>query len=213
MEILILFSGTGGGTIGIKRVFPTANYTTIDIEEKYNPTMVKDVLKLTPFYLSHFDLVIASPPCQAYSPSSLASGKKYPKLLDKTIKLCQDSGVSYIVENVCGAKSEIRKQDIILRGWFFENCRDLRRPRKFWCSFPVEKPKRFEKIVPYFRLISGGGGWIKEPEKVKRMSIEEVLRRYPELPKGLTMKDYAQIILPEYIEYLGNQFKKEIDEK
>lgn len=206
MKITVLFSGIGGGTIGLKRVFPDAEYLTVDNDENVNPDICCDVFKLSEKILQDSDLIVASPPCHGYSPASLASGKNYPKLLDRTIELLDRIGKPYIIENVVGAKSTIKKYDIILRGWFFEATRDLRRPRKFWVNFPLKKPTKLEKIFPYYRLISGGGGWIKEPEKVKRMSIEYLLSRYPELPKGLTMKYYAQIILPEYTEWLGNCF-------
>jgi hypothetical protein len=207
LKILILFAGIGGGTIGVKRVFPSANVITVDKDEKTKPDICGDVFKLSIDFFKDADLIIASPPCQHYSPASKANHKEHPDLLDDTIKLCEKINKPYIIENVNAAKSKIKPHSVILRGMHFETTRDMRRPRKFWTNFPVKTPEKFPKIFPYYRLIGGGGGWIKEPNKVKRMSIDECRKRYPDLPSGLSMHYYAQIILPEYMEYLCQQFK------
>lgn len=207
IKILILFSGIGGATLGYRQAFPNAEIVTIDIEKKYSPTHVGDALGFPLEFYRQFDLLHGSPPCHHYSTSSCSRGRDYPDLLDQTIKLFEKVGKPYIVENVNGAKSKIRPHDIILRGQNFPDLRDIRRPRKFWIKgFTLPPVQKYPKIFPYFRLISGGGGWIREPAKVKRMSIKEVLRRW-NLPDGFEMKDYAQIIPPQYTKWLGEAFK------
>jgi DNA (cytosine-5)-methyltransferase 1 len=202
MKILEIFSGIGGANLGIRRAFPDAEITTIDFQKKYNPTICGDALGQPLAFYRQFAFIWGSPPCQHYSPASCSRGRDYPDRLDETIHLLDLVGVSYCIENVIGAKSKTRTHSLILRGWFFKNLRDMRRPRKFWTNFSIKPPtKKYEKIFPYYRLISGGGGWIKDPVKVKRMQISDVLERW-DLPKGFQMKDYAQIVLPEYSEYI-----------
>lgn len=58
------------------------------------------------FFLSDFDVIHASPPCQGYSATKTMSstqGKKYPMLIEPVRKSLRDSGLPYVIENVPGA--------------------------------------------------------------------------------------------------------------
>lgn len=212
MNILILFSGIGGATKGIKDIYPDATYTSVDIDPLTHPDICKDVFELDPEWLKSFDFIWASPPCQGYSIAGKAQktllGKEYPKLLDQTIELLERVGKPYCIENVVGAKSSLKKHSVILYGYNFPNLRDMRRPRKFWASYSIPKPPKFEKIFPSKRLISGGGGWIREGEKVERMSLDEAKKRFGFENTDVTMQQIAQIVLPEYSKYCISFFKE-----
>lgn len=56
------------------------------------------------YYLADFDLIAASPPCQAYSISkNNGCHKDAPELIEPTRELLVASGKPYVIENVAGA--------------------------------------------------------------------------------------------------------------
>ena len=56
------------------------------------------------FSLDGFDVIHASPPCQAYSITKHTHGKQHPDLLVPTRERLQASGLPYVIENVIGAE-------------------------------------------------------------------------------------------------------------
>jgi len=73
MKVLDLFSGLGGFSQAF--VDRKHDVTTIDIEEKFNPTICTDIMKITPKELiegyGEFDVILASPPCNCFSVASI----------------------------------------------------------------------------------------------------------------------------------------------
>ena len=73
MKVLDLFSGLGGWSQAFKDrghlVF------TVDIEPKFKPNMTADILNLSaqdfPKVSSGWDVILASPPCNAFSVASV----------------------------------------------------------------------------------------------------------------------------------------------
>ena len=65
MRILDLFSGTQS----ISKVFDKDEIITVDIDAKYNPTHLVDILEFdySKYPKKHFDFVHAAPPCILYS--------------------------------------------------------------------------------------------------------------------------------------------------
>ena len=84
--------------------------------------------------LSDFDLIHASPPCQAYSvQTNMHDKSQYPDLIPTTRDLLKSAGVPYIVENVPGAPL-INHVRICGSGL---GMRRIRRHRWFEASFPI----------------------------------------------------------------------------
>lgn len=206
MKVIDLFCGIGGAAIGIKKAFPKANIVGYDIRDYSEQYPFKFINKdITEFKkIPDADLYWTSPPCQSYSVSTEKQrryeGKTYPDLIKFTRNLLLKSNKPFVIENVIGAPL-IKEKTIILRGQYFEDLRDIRRPRKFEIhGFKVPKPPKFEKIFPYYRLISGGGGWIRDHENVLRMPVEMANQRFK--VKGRNMWEVAQIVPYQYSHYI-----------
>jgi len=156
---LDLFCGAGGVGVGlIKAGFKTV----IGVDLTPKPTYCQhkgmmffqgDVRKLTPAQLQGFDLVWASPPCQAFSgivPQYMRDAHqerwrkegRHLNLIPASRKLLVGSGAPYIIENVAGARKHLRKP-IMLCGTMpvFEkdNLRVFRR-RLFESNVPLTQP-------------------------------------------------------------------------
>lgn len=111
----------------------------IDIkpQPRYPFTFIQADALQPPVDLKHFDLIHASPPCQAYTPlQAVNPGKSWPDLLDATRELLIKSGRPYVIENVMSAPL---RGDIVLCGEMF----GLRtyRHRRFELSHLVFRPE------------------------------------------------------------------------
>jgi len=112
MKVLDLFSGLGGWS----KAFQDRGHkvVTVDIEKKFNPTICKDVMKLThkDFNGYDFDIVLASPPCTEFSKDTMPDSWNKNRianpntlLLQKTLKIIYWVDPKYwIIENVSGAR-------------------------------------------------------------------------------------------------------------
>ncbi len=75
----------------------------IDPQPNYPFTFVKcDALSVPRWYLRKFDLIWASPPCQAHS-AATRDKTKHLDLIPQTRAMLQASGVPFVIENVVGA--------------------------------------------------------------------------------------------------------------
>ncbi len=134
LRALDLFCKAGGVTKGLQRA--GFHVTGIDIapQPRYcgDAFICDDVLNVAIGYLMGFDLVCASPPCQAHTNAQRIRGNEHPDLIEATRALLQSAGVPYVIENVPGAPLI---EPIELCGSMF----GLRtyRHRLFECSFPV----------------------------------------------------------------------------
>ena len=137
--LLDLFCCAGGATKG----YFEAGFDVIgvDVVEQPNypfPMIVRDALSLPDGFLSVFDAVHASPPCQAYSDLAARNGNAddWPKLIEPTRQMLQASGKPYVIENVEGAPL---RDYVVLCGTMFPELRVLRH-RLFEANFPIMTP-------------------------------------------------------------------------
>ena len=139
---LDLFCGAGGASMGLYR----AGFDVVGVDHRPQPRypfrfIQADALN-PPVDLAQFDLIWASPPCQAHtSLKTMWNAKEHSDLIPRTRELLIASDRPYVIENVPGAAT--------LRGWvrlcgtsFGLGCAgaELRRHRFFEPSFPMLGP-------------------------------------------------------------------------
>jgi DNA (cytosine-5)-methyltransferase 1 len=131
---LDLFCCAGGVTKGLQR----AGFYVVGVDIEPQPHYCGDEFHqadaLT-FDLSGFDLICASPPCQAYTLCQRIQDNAHPDLVGPIRERLKASGAPYCIENVPGAPLV---NPIELCGAMF----GLRtyRHRLFECSFPIAAP-------------------------------------------------------------------------
>lgn len=140
-KALDLFCCAGGAAMGLYR----AGYDVTGVDIKPQPrypfrfvqgdAMAQD--------LSGYDFVWASPPCQGYSAlKTMRNAKKHPKLIDQVRAKLTAWGGPWIIENVEGAKYEL-KNALMLCGSMFgleSNGFQLRRHRYFESNVMILAP-------------------------------------------------------------------------
>ena len=123
LRALDLFCGAGGATKGLQR----AGFHVTGIDNRPQPRYCGDAFVQAdalqpPVQLDDFDLIWASPPCQAYTSMrrvSFAVHKSLPNrpdLIDPVRRLLASMNVPTVVENVPGAPL---RRDLVLCGSMF----------------------------------------------------------------------------------------------
>ncbi len=211
MKILDLFCGVGGSAVGLKRAFPNAEITGVDLKNqpRYPFNFIQG--NALEYPTDGFDFIWASPPCQHFTQMlnhGLTDRNKHKDLVSETRELLKDSKVPYIIENVVGAP--VRK-DLMLCGEMF-GLRVIRH-RVFECSFPVIQPKHITHRKEGSIRKKNDGGWYNRVyghETGKKQWAESMgMNLKEEWIKGIPKYyELAQAIPPAYSEYIGSQFKE-----
>ena len=135
------------------------NVVGVDIEKQPHypfPFMQADVLGLDPEWVSAFDAVWASPPCQSYTRNAKQKGTagNWPDLVAPTRELLDATGLPYAIENVPDAPL---RPDLTLCGSMFGL--RLVRHRIFEVKgFVVEQPEHGEHHPEYVMVTGHPGG-------------------------------------------------------
>jgi DNA (cytosine-5)-methyltransferase 1 len=105
MKLLDLFCGAGGAARGYQ--LAGFHVTGVDIvnQPRYagDQFICGDALEYVAAHGSSFDVIHASPPCQAHSDLQKQSKLHYMDLIAPTRQILLDLGVPYVIENVEGA--------------------------------------------------------------------------------------------------------------
>lgn len=138
-RLLDLFCCAGGAGVGYSRAGFEVVGVDIDPQPNYPLTFLQgDALALEPEFISTFDAIHASPPCQSYS--DLAKRNKnaheWPRLIEPVRAMLIRSGLFYVIENVEGAPL---LNPVVLCGTMFKELRVLRH-RLFETNFAVLVP-------------------------------------------------------------------------
>lgn len=204
---LDLFCGAGGATRGLQM----AGFHVTGLDHRLQPRYCGDAFIRAdalrpPVRLEDFDLIWASPPCQAFSAyrrrgSDVGAG--YPDLISATRSMLRAAGVvPYVIENIPGAPLEA---PILLCGSSFGL--DVRRHRLFETSFgaPMTPPCSHGWQRPRFPMATNRTN--------HRRTVEVGVYRIPlktqQVAMGIdwmTLGELSQAIPPAYATFIAKAF-------
>lgn len=157
-RLLDLFCCAGGAGVGYQQ----AGFEVVGVDIKPQPNyplpfIQADVLALDPKFLAFFDVIHASPPCQAYSDLAKRNrnAHNWPRLIEPVRDMLSSSGRPYIIENVDGAPLV---NAVVLCGTMFPELRVLRH-RLFEANFEIVPPphRKHPKVHTFDRRKSHFG--------------------------------------------------------
>ena len=205
MKILDLFCGAGGAGEGYKQCgFEVTGIDNILQPKNPHKFILADAFEYLISKGYKYDAIHASPPCQAYSKSTLQwrnEGYKYPDVIKSLRKLLIMSNKPYIIENVPGAPLI---NPIYLNGSSFNI--KIHRLRLFETNFKVIQPK-----VPHIRPVKMGRP-VKEGDVLQPVGHFSGVS-YAKKEMGISwmgQKELAQAIPPIYTKYIGKFLIKEL---
>jgi DNA (cytosine-5)-methyltransferase 1 len=204
-ELLMLDLFCGGG--GASKGYMSAGFKVVGIDINPQPRycgnyfIQMNALDCDYEFLALFDLIHASPPCQAYSVASATArkqGKVYPDLVHPTRRLLVAAHKPYIMENVPPAPV---RPDICLDGTMFDL--GVIRKRIFETNIPdmpkYPKPSAIEGSViegDYVTVAGkgGGAGSCFKSDWEKAMGID-----------WMSKKELTESIPPAYTNWIGHE--------
>lgn len=104
-RLLDLFCCAGGAAKGYQQA--GFEVVGVDIEPQPDYPYEFHQADALAFPLDGFDAIHASPPCQGYSTKTMDKGR-HPRLIEPIRERLVSAGVPYVIENVDGAKHELR---------------------------------------------------------------------------------------------------------
>jgi len=206
MRLLDLFCGAGGAAMGYHQAgFDEIVGVDINPQPNYPFAFIQGDALEPPVRLDDFDLIHASPPCQAYAGLASKDGR-HPDLIPPTRKLLQ--GYPYVIENIEGAPLVNAAR---LCGSMFGL--GVRRHRRFETSFLLMTPPcnhNGHEIRGYYgrnygpALVSADAIQRKGRKPLYRGTIEE-----GKADMGIDWMGWDELreaIPPAYTKYIGEAF-------
>lgn len=203
MKLLDLFCGAGGAAMGYHRA-GFDEIVGVDIKpQKHYPFkfVLGDAMEYVAAHGVEFDVIHASPPCQAYSVTRSLHSNVYPMLIEKTRAALIKTGRCYVIENVPGAPL---LNPLMLCGTMFGL--HVIRHRLFECNPQIAiahavcnhagKVSKRGKISSYKTgefITVAGHNFIADDGR-DAMGID-----------WMTRKELTQAIPPAYTEYIGRK--------
>ena len=197
MRLLDLFCGAGGAAMG----YSHAGFKVVGVDNRPQPRYpfefhCDDAFAFLEKHSHEFDVIHASPPCQAFTSARVLNGREHPDMLTPMRTALSATGKPWVIENVPNAPMRV---DIVLCGSQFglgSKNGGLIRHRWFEFSQPP-----FQLLPPCqhaARTVSvfGHGGRIYHDVKDWRevMGIDWMSR-----------DELAQAIPPAYTEWIGRR--------
>lgn len=158
-----------------------------------------DAISLDYDFLSQFDFIHASPPCQAYSYLTPTPGAHI-RLIPATKLMLEASGKPYVIENVRGAMKEL-KPNLVMDGHFFGLPSE--RQRYFYLS-TLEAARRLIKpgrtINVHGRDYTSRSAWVEalglDDISTRRLANLTISGMRESIPPRMTKK-IAELAFPQ----------------
>lgn len=209
MRALDLFCKAGGASMGLRRA--GFDVTGVDIEPQKNypfKFIQGDALEAD---LTGYDFIWASPPCQAFTLANhtdRASGRvSHPDLIPQTRAKLINSGVPFIIENVCTAPL---RNPVMLCGQMFDL--GVFRHRAFESNFLILSPVHARHTArigdgKMFSVAGGAGRWRSWGTAIRDINKGSAAEWSAAMGiDWMTRKELTQAIPPAYSEFLARQF-------
>jgi len=224
-KILDLFCGAGGAGMG----YNVAGFEVVGVDLNPQPDYPFEFIQADAIttledeaFMSEFDAIHASPPCQPYSTgvSSRSSkwnhtkGKDEPALIDTVHGLLVESGLPWVIENVMGARDHMPEPWFVLCGSMFD--RPIPRHRVFATNFGasvLEHPncrglakRSSEELGWEYRDMSVTG-------KGRRKGTSERWSYLLGIYWPVSQHGLAEAIPPAYSQHIGTQVLAHINQE
>lgn len=213
-RLLDLFCKAGGATKG----YQEAGFYVVGVDIEPQPNycgdkfIQADILAFSDDDVKEFDIVHASPPCQASTTLKARQGDKdYPELIPAVRELLAPSGLPYVIENVPGAALI---EPIVLCGSAFGL--GVRRHRLFESNVALMSPGCSHALQPPRFDIYERGRWFKSPVARVYGSGGGKAREHWDEAMGIdwmNTKELAQAIPPAYTKFIGEQLVRHLDQR
>lgn len=212
MRLLDIFCGAGGAAMGYYQAgFDEIVGVDIKPQPHYPFEFVQaDAIEFCTAYGAEFDVIHASPPCQAYSVTASLSRRKHPMLIEETRDALQATGRPWVIENVPGAPLI---NPLVLCGTMF-GLRVIRH-RLFECSPVLWFPPRM-----CLHVGRASGSRLRNTGKTHTLGFKDgyayitvagnnYLASEGRAAMGIdwmTRNELSQAIPPAYTRWIGEQF-------
>lgn len=213
-RLLDLFCGAGGCSRG----YADAGFDVsgVDIEEHSDYPYPIQVLDALEAILDGYDVVHASPPCQASTTmSNRWRGKSvttdaHVNLIPVVREKLLSWGGPYVIENVPGARPSLRDPILLSGGWFGLQ---VERPRLFESNMPLAPAprKKVDNPIGVYGKLDGRRLWTRKDGTEQRCArtLEEGRRAMG--IDWMQWHDLTEAVPPAYTEYIGRQLLEVLD--
>lgn len=208
-KLLDLFCHRGGMAMG----YWLAGFDVVGVDldarcaDEYPFTFVHgDAIEYLLAHGHEYDIVHASPPCQAYTPLNAYNHKTYPDLIAPTRAAMRAVGKPYVIENVEAARPEMVGPVMLCGPMFGLN---IYRHRLMETSFPLTPPPH-----PAHTARCARNGYLPTPER-PFMTItggrhsrawQRAAAEAMGTPWITTIRGVCEAIPPAYAQWIGTQF-------
>ena len=198
MKLLDLFCGAGGASMGYHRA--GFEVVGVDINPQPNYPFEFHQADALEYPLNGFDVIHASPPCQAYSRTNAAYRDRHQDLI--AIVRDRIDKYPYVIENVQEAR-RILWNPLMLCGGMF--------------GLPVHRHRYFEIRPQIFRFLPGCNvpedtvyitGTPRPKDGSPRKDPPADVKRAAMGTPWMTIKNMDEAIPPAYTEYIGRQLRR-----
>lgn len=205
VRCLDLFCCEGGAGMGYHRAGMEVVGVDIASQPRYPFTFAQaDALEFLREFGHEFDFIHASPPCQGYSHLTPAAHRgDHAKLIPAVRELLEATGKPWVIENVQGARHELRNPVMLCGSMFGLR---TRRHRWFECSFALTAPGPCDHSEMPLLVTTAS-----KASRAKRHALGMKPKTVANAPAAygvdwMTCDGLKECIPPAYTKWIGREF-------